>query len=339
MRSMALEGRGSKTKTILITTLLAALASAPARAAQPAAEALFEEGKRLLTEGKTAEACEKLTASERIDHSLGTLGLLSLCHEQQGKTATAYREYQETARTAHATGDAREALAAKRAAELAPTIPRLTIKAKEPNDFYEVTLNGAPIASDKLGAEMLLDPGSYVIMARAPGAKPYRTTVDLKASSNVVVDMPKLDVPPPPAPPAPAAVPVAPKEVERGLGPRVTGGLVLGGVGLVGLGVGIGFGLAAAGKNADSKQIAATCDSAASCEEGHAIRDDARRAATISTIGFGVGAAALAAGVVLVISGRSQGVEPEKRAKTTRGVAFAPVVGPTVSGGVLRGRF
>ncbi|MCC6559021.1 MAG: hypothetical protein IT372_39360, partial [Polyangiaceae bacterium] len=78
--------------------LAIALASGVARADEPApapvesrAEALFQEGKRLLEEGRVAEACARLAASEAIDPTVGTLGLLAACHEQEGRIATAAR--------------------------------------------------------------------------------------------------------------------------------------------------------------------------------------------------------------------------------------------------------
>ena len=51
------------------------------QAASPAAEALFEEGRRLLEAGRTDEACLKLAESLAQEMSSGTLLNLALCHE------------------------------------------------------------------------------------------------------------------------------------------------------------------------------------------------------------------------------------------------------------------
>src|SRR5262249_18506399 len=73
-------------------------------AVSPAAEAMFQEGKRLLSEGQTAEACARFASSFAIEASSGTLLNLALCHETQGKTATAWAEYRAAARLARSQG-------------------------------------------------------------------------------------------------------------------------------------------------------------------------------------------------------------------------------------------
>src|SRR5450755_1649841 len=56
---------------------------------------LFEDGKRLLAEGKVAEACQKLAESNQLAARGGTLLNLGLCHEQQGKLLAARRELRD----------------------------------------------------------------------------------------------------------------------------------------------------------------------------------------------------------------------------------------------------
>src|SRR5512139_1741852 len=69
--------------------LLANLAASAARAQasdKAAAEALFDEGRKLMAEGKYAAACAKLEASQKLDAGVGTQLNLADCYEKSGKT-------------------------------------------------------------------------------------------------------------------------------------------------------------------------------------------------------------------------------------------------------------
>lgn len=61
------------------------------------ADALFTEERALLDAKNYDEACPKLAASQKAEPGAGTLLALALCHEGQGKTATAWGELNEAA--------------------------------------------------------------------------------------------------------------------------------------------------------------------------------------------------------------------------------------------------
>src|SRR5690348_1000013 len=83
-----------------------ATAHAQAASQKATAEALFEEGRKLMAEGKVAEACPKFADSEQLDASSSTLLNLASCYEKLGRTASAWATYREAASLANANGRA-----------------------------------------------------------------------------------------------------------------------------------------------------------------------------------------------------------------------------------------
>jgi serine/threonine-protein kinase len=79
-----------------------------------------------------------------------------------------------------------------------------------------------------------------------------------------------------------------------------TAGLILGAGGVLGVAIGSYFGLRAGNKDDESKKF---CPEKNLCtERGVQLRDDAKSAAAISTITFGLGTALLATGAVLYLT-------------------------------------
>src|SRR6478609_11120287 len=93
------------------------------------AEALFEQGKQLLRAGNVAAACPKLAESQRIDPSTGTLLALAMCHEAEGKLASAWAEFVTVEARAGTDGrHDREQAARERARALKPRLSTLEIR-------------------------------------------------------------------------------------------------------------------------------------------------------------------------------------------------------------------
>src|SRR4051794_10726019 len=69
------------------------------------AEGLFRQAQKLLGEGKIHEACDAFAASQKAEPAVGTLLNLAACHEKEGRTATAWAEFDDAIATARRLDD------------------------------------------------------------------------------------------------------------------------------------------------------------------------------------------------------------------------------------------
>lgn len=83
-----------------LSTLLAAPVARAQAQDQAAARALFEDGRRLLQNGKYEEACRRLEAASKLYASPGILLNLGDCYEKLGRSASAWTEFGEAAAVA-----------------------------------------------------------------------------------------------------------------------------------------------------------------------------------------------------------------------------------------------
>jgi hypothetical protein len=296
-----------------VTLACAMVTAAPPSAAQDAATtgaaaALFDEGAALMESGKYAEACPKLARSQELSPNGGTLLALADCYEKTGKVASAWVAYKEAAIRANAAKRAdAEALALAAAKRLEPRVSKLTVTVPGESDVEGLALSrdGRPLGRPEWGVALPIDPGEHVIRATAPGRKPWTKGLRFgKTGETHAVRVPALER-------EPAAVastgPVTGEEgAPRGGAQRVVG-LSIGGVGLVGLGLGAFFGMTAASKNDEAAQH---CRDGTACSaEGIRLDGEARDAATISTIAFIAGGAAVVSGAILFFTA-PRGREP-----------------------------
>src|SRR5256885_1547996 len=106
------------------------------------AQALFDEARELLAAGKYPEACRKFAESQRLDPGGGPVLNLALCHEKEGKIATAWADFREALGAARRDRRAeRENLAREHLETLEPRLPRLTVRVAS-DARVEVTLDG-----------------------------------------------------------------------------------------------------------------------------------------------------------------------------------------------------
>jgi hypothetical protein len=327
----------------------ATLAASPAAAADPPAAsssstkeqvlALYNQGKELLDAGKTAEACEAFESAKRLDSAAINLILrLGDCYERLGRTASAYSQYQQAASVAAAAKDARRGAAEERVAAVEPHLARLSVALAPGAAGVTVRRNGEIVAADQLGKLAPVDPGRSTFEATAAGKKAWTTAREIAPGASVTVEVPALEPIVAPMLPAPVLVP------DASPSPRVATGIALGGVGLVGLGVGVGFGVKAL-SNLSASKADGHCDAESFCDDvGFQLRRDAQDAATISTVTLALGATAAVVGAVLWLTAPAGAKAPVKvKASTSFSLLSrirAGASGDAHQGGVwLRGAF
>lgn len=304
--------------------LLAALfpataqAGAPPRApplivvAQPArdAEALFNQGRRLVSLGRYAEACPSFIESERLDHGVGTMLNLADCYEKNGQTASAWAGFRAAAAAAAAEGQPdREQIAREREIALLPQLAHLAITPSQQGlpPGSEVHRDGILVSPWLWSSPVPVDPGDHVIVVAAPGKVDYAATVHVpkQPPMTIVARIPALQNRPAPPPTAPVTVAPPP---PPSLHPRAKVGLALLGVGSAGVVAGAIFGVRALGLKADSDRH---CNDMDHCDPvGMPVRTAARAMGNASSIAFIAAGAALTGGLVLY------GTAPSHRAMT-----------------------
>jgi hypothetical protein len=328
---------------------MAALRLAAAQSNKVAAEALFEEARRLVADGNPAEACPKFADSQRLDPTPGTLLNLASCYEKLGRSATAWATYKEAASLASATGRGDLVTTAMRHAEgLSPRLSRLTLLAPSAPEGLQIVRDGVLTAPAERGMAIPVDPGKHTIEARAPRKKPWSGTVDVAdgaASEKLVI--PVLDDAPAPVESssrvdAASTTSVSSADTSQaassapGLAPQRMVALGSLGVAVVGLGVGTAFAVTAHSKYETSL---ASCpnDKNLCSSQGVATRDDARAAGNVATVAFGVGAVALVTAAGLWFLAPSQ--RPQTAASTMRTSSLQLRVTPTVGGAMVGGQW
>jgi hypothetical protein len=269
------------------------------------AEALFEEGKRLMAAQQYAAACAKLEESQRIDPGVGTLFNLADCHEQLGKTASAWGEFTEVAALSKAAGQtAREEVARQRAAALEPKLSKVVLRVLSPAAAMEIKRDDAVVGPGQLGTQLPIDPGEHTFSASAPGKKPWTTKINVTPGTTLaVVEVPPLeDAPEPPVAPPPSGD-HAPADGSS----QRTVGFVVGGLGVVGIVVGAAASIVSLSKKSQANEDCDPNTDLCNTPRGVDLRASAITAGNVSTIAFITGGVLGATGLVLVLTApRSQ---------------------------------
>jgi hypothetical protein len=289
-----------------------------------AAQALFDEGKRLMAAGRVAKACTKFEESQRSDPASGTLFNLAICYEESGRTASAWSTFLEAASVAHTAGNAeREAAARDRARSLAPRLSKVAVRvADDKISGLEVTRDDAPVGAAQWGLFIPADPGRHTFTAKAPGRRPWKGTVTVAPDgTQSEITVPALEVDPnaKASRETPAGGPVGADTTSSsgGLGSQRVLALVAGGIGVVGVGLGTFFTIKSRESHDDADRL---CNHSAACptQEGVDASDAAQQKGTLATISMIVGGVGLASGIALWFTAST----PSSPRSTQVGVGF-----------------
>lgn len=308
---------------LALCLLMPTVAAAQGNPDKAAAEALFEQARKLMDQGKYATACEKFEASQELDAGLGTLLHLGDCYEKAHLLASAWGTFEEAASLAQNRGDNERAqIAAVRAAALKPQLIRLVIRvARDRPPGLEVRRNGRIVPEATYDAAVPVDQGTWKISASAPGYEPFEVSIEARSGSSepYIINIPALTMRAPPAPlPVSTQAKTSPTSAQASTDafnaarpPQVEGngqrtlGVIIGGAGLVSAVVSGVFSMLAAGNNSESLDHCVARDGAGSNQcsaEGKRLRDDALNQAGIATVSGIIGVVAIGGGATLYIT-------------------------------------
>lgn len=302
-------------------------ATVPAIAQSPSdkalAQSMFDEGKKLMADEKYSEACPKLAESQKLDPGGGTLLNLAVCHQKEGKTATAWAEFNDALSQAKKEGRAeREAFAREHIAEIEPTLSRLTVSvvpATASVAGLQVKLDGAPLGKATWGAQLPVDPGKHTLEASATGKKTWTGDIEVASADKKSIEVPALaDAP---AEPAKGTTTTTAGATDTSPSSKKTIGYVVGGVGIVALGVGAVFGIRAFGKWGERND---NCPNDVCNAKAKQLGDDAKSAANIANVGVGVGIVAIGVGAFLIFTAPSAESTASKPGSIAKSVRVAP---------------
>ena len=293
------------------------------------AQALFDQARVSFESENYSDACPKFEESKRIANGLGVTLYLAACDDALGKKATALLLYREAEGMARARGDAREQIAHQAVVDLDGKTARIRMHLSKASPQAIVTDNGHVVGVDSRG--FAADPGWHRLAVTDAGRK-WQESVRVPEAGDdaappvldVFVPAPDREAEPPKSDPLRSAALAPTRSAPTGSTQKAIG-VGLAAAGAVSIGLGTYFGVHAISLRNESNDPGGGCDASDQCDpHGQSLRSSALESATISTVLFAVGGAAVVGGVVLYVAA------PTRSDMT---VAFGP------TGATLRGSF
>lgn len=309
-------------------------AGVPARAEgddqrRASARELATDGAKAFDEGRWADAIDRFTRAEALYHAPPHLLYVARASAKLGKLVQAHETYVKITREDLPKGAPKAFVDAQRAAAteqqaLEPRLAKLTIVVKgEGAAKATVTLDGVDVPPALIGVAHSADPGAHVLRARSPAATSDDVRVDLTegATKTATIELTHAVAAAPAA--ATVTTPAEPRRTKTPLAAWIALG-----VGVVGVGAGTFFVIQNHSKRGDADALCPNGACPASRRADiEALDHDADNAATYSWIAYGVGAAGLVAGGVLMLVGRSSSAPQQGHVGPWLGAGAAGVEG------------
>ena len=317
----------------------------------PIALALFAFARPSLADGTTTDPCAAPAGHYLMAPTGTTLHMLATCHEQQGKTASAWAEYLEASTMAQHEKHVDIATSARRrASAIESRLSTLAVRvAPGVGDLpgLDVRRDGIPLEHAAWGTAAPVDPGEHSVEATAPGKLPWRRTVIIRPGATAQ----NVEVGPLEDAPSHAAVGIttltsattaSAADEDHRIEPSRPGtaqrrvGLVIAGLGLASVGVGTYFGIRTLDKSDSARRACPTTP----CSDRAAVdaNDQAKSSATISTATLAAGGGLLLLGSILFFTAPSS-VAPKRDATTSRKPTFDIATSPAFAGLRVSGGF
>jgi hypothetical protein len=295
---------------LLVSTGVASTARAQTDEARASARAAATQGLHALQEGRYKDALDLCTRAESLMHAPTHLLLIARAQTKLGHLVEAQEAYIKIVREHLAANAPRAFVDAQAAASdeqsaLGPRVPTLKVDVEGASATdAQITLDGTPFPSALVGMASPVNPGSHTlaVTSNTATAEPVTVTVAEGAKQSVTLTLKAIAS----AEPAPVATATAPAEAPPDSTPQPHSGVAAAGwvgigIGVVGLAVGTVFVV----KNHTDRNDANGLCGPSGCPDSkrsqiESFDSDANSAATLSWVSYGVGAAGLVTGTVLL---------------------------------------
>lgn len=320
--------RPDLTATLFVSWLLASPAAAraddepPVESPSARAERLFNEALGLMDQGRGADACVRFRESLAAEPAVGTMLNVAACSKREGQPLAALAEYERARAMNDKTADAERRRQIgeeikKALSDLEGSVARVSIAVAPASAAATIRLDG----KDAVARQAVL-PGRHDVEVSAAGFKAQRRELTLAAGADTVV---AIELAPEEAPPGGPA----PQPATRPL-PLVSGGIAagVGGAALLGAS-GVLFALASERAGRVRELCPGAGDppvcSPVNVDEANAVASEGRGLLAGAYVGLGLGGAAAATGIALLIVGATRHDEPP----------VAPRVALSTEGGMI----